>query len=149
MNTFHRRRLLQSAVAGAAGISASGWLPSLARAMETSQQERRHCVVLWMSGGPSQMDTFDLKPDHENGGEFSEIATSAPGLRFCEHLPQLAEHADQMAVIRVYPPRRETTDGAHFSYARGNLLALPFSIQQSPHLWLRNWAVDTTRCPPM
>ena len=40
-----------------------------------------------MTGGPSQMDTFDLKPGHANGGPFKEIQTTAPGLRISEHLP--------------------------------------------------------------
>jgi hypothetical protein len=53
-----------------------------------------------MSGGPSQTDTFDLKPNHENGGEFKEIATSAPGLRISEHLPKLAEFGHRLAVLR-------------------------------------------------
>jgi len=53
-----------------------------------------------MSGGPAQTDTFDLKPGHANGGEFQEIATKSPGLRFSEHLPKLALHADQLAVLR-------------------------------------------------
>ena len=39
----------------------------------------RHCILLWMSGGPSQTDTFDMKPGHANGGEFKEIATQRPG----------------------------------------------------------------------
>ena len=53
-----------------------------------------------MPGGASQTDTFDMKPNHENGGEFKEIATNVPGLRFSEHLPKLATQADKLAVIR-------------------------------------------------
>jgi hypothetical protein len=53
-----------------------------------------------MSGGPSQTDTFDMKPGHANGGEFKEIDTSAAGLRISEHLPKLAGHADKLAIVR-------------------------------------------------
>ncbi len=53
-----------------------------------------------MTGGPSQTDTFDMKPKHANGGEFKEIETNVPGLRFSEHLPGLAKQADKLAVIR-------------------------------------------------
>ena len=95
-----RRTLLQSLFAGAAGISTSGWFPAFARALEQEPQRRRHCVLLWMSGGPAQTDTFDLKPNHENGGEFHEIATRAPGLRISEHLPKLAEFGNRLAVVR-------------------------------------------------
>jgi hypothetical protein len=62
--------------------------------------KRRHCVLLWMNGGPSQIDTFDLKPRHANGGEFRETQTTVPGLQFSEHLPRLASMAEHLAVIR-------------------------------------------------
>jgi uncharacterized protein (DUF1501 family) len=95
-----RRTLLKSLFAGTAGLSTSGWFPRLAQALESNPKRRRHCVLLWMSGGPSQLDTFDLKPEHENGGEFQEIATSAPGLRISEHLPKLARFGERLAVLR-------------------------------------------------
>ena len=55
-----------------------------------------------MTGAPSHLDTFDLKPEApvEIRGEFKTIATTAPGVAFCEHLPQLAARADKLAVIR-------------------------------------------------
>jgi hypothetical protein len=68
-----------------------------------------------MSGGPSQTDTFDMKPGHANGGEFKELTTRIPGLRFSEHLPKLAEHADQLAIVRSL----STKEGDH---ARGTHL---------------------------
>jgi len=46
--------------------------------------------VLWMSGGPSHMDTWDLKPDSQNGGDFKPIKTSAPGIQISQHLPTVA-----------------------------------------------------------
>lgn len=95
-----RREVLRSLFAGVAGMSASGWFPGFARALELDPQRRRHCILLWMSGGPSQTDTFDLKPNHENGGEFKEIQTNAPGLRISEHLPKLAEFGNRLAVLR-------------------------------------------------
>jgi uncharacterized protein (DUF1501 family) len=53
-----------------------------------------------MSGGPSQLDTFDLKPGQPTAGEFAEIQTSVPGLRFSEHLPRLSQLAEHLAVVR-------------------------------------------------
>ena len=47
-----------------------------------------------MNGGPSQIDTFDLKPGHANGGPFKEIDTAVPGIKISEHLPKLAEHGE-------------------------------------------------------
>lgn len=109
MNLVDRRRLLQAVTFGACGLSVSGWLPALANQLATDPRRRRHCVLLWMSGGPSQLDTWDLKPNHENGGEFKEIATNVPGVRFSEHLPKLAQHADKLAIIRSL----ETKEGDH------------------------------------
>ncbi len=101
--TLHisRRRLLNSLAAGFGGLSVSGWFPLFAQQQLTeAKKTSRHVILLWMSGGPSQTDTWDMKPDHKNGGEFKEIQTASPGLRFSEHLPKLAEMSDKLAVIR-------------------------------------------------
>ena len=63
-------------------------------------QRRRSVIVLWMSGGPSQIDTFDMKPGNANGGPFKEIETTVKGMRFSEHLPRLAKLADHLALVR-------------------------------------------------
>ena len=62
-----------------------------------------------MSGGPSQMDTFDLKPGHANGGPFKEIATAAPGVKISEHLPGIAKEMKDLAIVRSL----STTEGEH------------------------------------
>jgi hypothetical protein len=100
LDLIDRRRWLHAMACGACGASMSGWLPALAQELAADPRRRRHCILLWMAGGPSQTDTFDMKPGHENGGEFKEIATKVPGVRFSEHLPRLAEHADKLAIIR-------------------------------------------------
>ncbi len=112
---FHRRDVLRAGLLSALGASASGWFPVLADQAALDPKRRRHCVLLWMNGGPSQTDTFDMKPGHENGGSFKEIETSAPGLRFSEHLPTLAKQADRLAVIRGL----STKEGDH---GRGTFL---------------------------
>jgi RNA polymerase sigma factor (sigma-70 family) len=61
---------------------------------------RYSVILLWMSGGPSHIDTFDLKPGHANGGPFKEIDTSAKGVKISEHLPRLARQAKHLAIIR-------------------------------------------------
>lgn len=109
------RRNFLTATASMLGVSASGWLPAFAEQVSNDPQRRRQCILLWMAGGPSQMDTFDLKPDHENGGEFKEIATNVPGVRISEHLPKLAKHADKLAIVRSL----STREGDH---ARGTQL---------------------------
>ena len=131
MNQIDRRRWLQSAGLGVCGLSMSGWLPALAKQVANDPRRSRHCIVLWMSGGPSQTDTFDMKPQHENGGEFKEIATNVPGLRFSEHLPQLAKQADKLAVIRSLT----TKEGDH---GRGSYLMrtgfAPTGVERYPSI---------------
>jgi hypothetical protein len=94
---------------GLLGASGSSWFPLLADELAADPKRRRHCVLLWMTGGPTQTDTFDMKPGHVNGGQFQEVATKAPGLRFSEHLPRLGEMADRLAVVRSL----STKEGDH------------------------------------
>src|SRR5881396_1982674 len=89
-----RRDWLRLTTAGVVSYSLSGWLQALAHDTATHPQRRRSCILLWMNGGPSQMDTFDLKPGHANGGPFKEIDTSVPGIRISEHLPRLAKNME-------------------------------------------------------
>jgi hypothetical protein len=80
----------------------------------------RSCIVLWMAGGASQIDTFDLKPGHENGGPFKEIETAVPGIRISEHLPKMAERAKHLAIIRSMCTQegdhRRASDHLHTGY---------------------------------
>lgn len=115
MFSIHRRAWLQTLGLGCFGSSASGWLPLLAEEATRVQRPKRHCVLLWMSGGPTQTDTFDMKPGHANGGEFQEISTKVPGLRWSEHLPKLSQCADEIAVVRSL----STKEGDH---GRGTFL---------------------------
>jgi hypothetical protein len=97
---FSRRDLLKLSAAGFLGCSVSGWFENLARAAAAQPARKKSCILLWMNGGPSQMDTFDLKPGHANGGLFKEIATAAPGIKISEHLPGLAKQMKRMAIVR-------------------------------------------------
>jgi uncharacterized protein (DUF1501 family) len=90
-------------------MSVSGWFGALASAALRNPARKRSCILLWMSGGPSQMDTFDLKPGHANGGPFQEIQTAAAGIRISEHLPQVARQMNRLAVIRSM----STKEGDH------------------------------------
>lgn len=126
-----RREWLKLAAAGVLGTSVSGWFEALAADTAQNPKRKRACILLWMNGGPSQMDTFDLKPGHPNGGPFKEIQTSAPGLKISEHLPRLAKFGDRMAVIRSM----STKEGDH---SRASLLLrtgyLPLGGIQYPTL---------------
>ena len=109
-----RRTFIKTAAAGVCTVSASGWMPALANRVANDPNRRRHCIVLWMGGGPSQLDTFDPKPNHENGGEFSAIKTNVPGIHISEHLPLLAKQADKLAIVRSLSTKEgDHTRGTH------------------------------------
>src|SRR6187431_739818 len=95
---INRRNFL---TATAAGLSLSGWLGRLAAAAPEGKRPKS-CILLWMSGGPSHIDTFDLKPEAREGirGEFKPIDTSVPGIQISEHLPQLAQRMQHLALLR-------------------------------------------------
>lgn len=113
---IHRRHWMQSMLACGVGMGASRclWARPIADAMMRTDASR-HLVILWMAGGPSQMDTFDMKPGTANGGEFREIATSVPGIRISEHLPKIAKWMDHLAIVR----NLQTKEGDH---GRGTFL---------------------------
>jgi hypothetical protein len=120
-----RRDMLNLAAAGAVTYSFSGWLKALADQTAGNPQRRRACILLWMNGGPSQMDTFDLKPGTPNGGPYREIETTVPGIRISEHLPRLARQMHDMAIIRSM----STREGDH---GRGTFLMRSGYLPQGP-----------------
>lgn len=65
-------------------------------------QRAKACILIWLSGGPSHVDLWDLKPEAADAirGQFKPIATSAPGVQICEHLPRTAKIMDRVALIR-------------------------------------------------
>ena len=91
------------------GASASGWMPQLAAQATAAGKPHKRCILLWMSGGPSQLETFDPKPGHENGGPTKAIETSVPGIQISEHLPQVAKVMNHLAPIRSM----STKEGDH------------------------------------
>jgi len=93
------------AASGAAPGTASG------TAVATTAGKAKRCILLWMQGGPSHIDSFDPKPEApvEVRGEFGTVPTTLPGVRFAEPLPLLARQADKLAVIRGHDPK----NGSH------------------------------------
>jgi hypothetical protein len=104
-----RRDWLRLTSAGVASCCVSGWFDALAKDAATHPKRKKACILLWMTGGPSQFETFDLKPGHVNGGPFKDIPTAVPGIRISEHLPRIARHMDQMVLVRSM----STKEGDH------------------------------------
>jgi hypothetical protein len=101
---YTRRDLLRLSLASALGVSFSGWFPRLARAAAAGKSGRA-CILLWMNGGPTQTDTFDPKPDHDNGGPVKAIQTAVPGIRISEYLQGIAKQMNDLSIIRSMTSR--------------------------------------------
>jgi Protein of unknown function (DUF1501) len=100
-----RREFLQVGFSGFAGMALPGLLAAKAQAAAngTTQVARAKSMILvFLTGAPSHIDTFDMKPDAPEAirGEFKPIATNVPGLSISEHLPRLATMADRLAIVR-------------------------------------------------
>ena len=100
-----RRSLIQLGGAGYLGLNLGGlWRAQASSNTQVSVPLRpiRSCILLFYYGGPSHIDTYDLKfnAPAEIRGEFKPIATSVPGLNICEHLPRMARVMDRVALVR-------------------------------------------------
>ena len=97
---LHRREFLRVGALGA-GLTLSQFL-RLQSLGATDPSKTRSAILVFLKGGPSHQDTFDLKPDapSEYRGEFKPIKTNVTGMEICEHLPNLARCADRYAILR-------------------------------------------------
>ena len=110
-----RRRLLEVGGAGMLGMSLPGiWA---AESLQPIQAARaKQVIFVFLYGGPSQLETFDMKPDAPSTirGPFQSIASRTPGLRICEHLPRLAARSNRYATIRTVTHPQNDHNGTHF-----------------------------------
>ncbi|MDP7292831.1 MAG: DUF1501 domain-containing protein [Verrucomicrobiota bacterium] len=98
---IQRRDFLKIGALSGMGLGLSDYL-GLAKANAATNATAKSAIYVRLAGGPSHMDTFDMKPDapDTHRGEFREIATNVPGVRISEHLPKLAKCADKYAILR-------------------------------------------------
>jgi hypothetical protein len=107
----HRRRFLQG-LASTGAISTMSWsgLFSVPAFAKIAKRQHKHCILLWLCGGPSQFETWDPKPGTSTGGPFGSIPTTIPGVHVSELMPKCASVLDKMAVIRSM----KTNQSEHF-----------------------------------
>lgn len=118
--SLSRRRLLQIGGLGCFGLHLPGLLQAEAAGARPSAHPRsparvKSCILVFYYGGPSHLDTWDLKPaaPAEVRGEFRPVATTVPGLRICEHLPHCARVVDKLAIVRsLHHPMRNHNSAA-------------------------------------
>ena len=122
---FNRRQLVERCGLGLFGWSLPQLFQARAKAASTSGQNRearvKSCILIFYYGGPSHLDTFDMKPNAplEARGEFRSIATTVPGLRVCEHLPRTARVMHHVAIIRSMNHSMRFHDSASFETLAG------------------------------
>ena len=107
--SMNRRDLLKLSAAGVLGVSVSNWFNILAARASETRQQTKNCILLWMAGGPSHKDTFDMRPGTAQGGPFHQIQTAVNGIQISEHFPQFARLTNHAAIIRSM----STSEGAH------------------------------------
>jgi Protein of unknown function (DUF1501) len=146
--TLSRRDWFRVASAGAVGVSVSGWFAALARDAAKNPQRRRACIHLWMDGGPSQLETFDVKPGHENGGPSKETKTKVPGIQISEHLPKIAQHMDRMAIIRSMSTREADHGRGTYLMHTGHVPGTPVSYPPMGALFAKELEAPGSELPP-
>ncbi len=106
-----RRDVLKVGSLGALGLSLPDLFRAEARAARSRKGPEVSCILVWLQGGISHIDSFDPKPEApvEIRGEFGVIPTNVPGIQFTEHLPRLATQVDKYAVLRSLNPK----NGSH------------------------------------
>lgn len=109
-----RRDVLRVGSLTALGLTLTDALKLSAK---SGKSKPKSCILIWLDGGPSHLETFDLKPDapSEVRGPFSPISTSVNGIQICEYMPLLAKQMKRLAIIRsMTSPLGEHNFGSHY-----------------------------------
>jgi hypothetical protein len=126
-----RREFLRAGGLGLGGLTLPRLLAGRTAGAAGRGPRARSCIQLFMWGGPSQHETFDLKPDAPDGvrGAFRPTATSVPGTRICEHLPLLARTADRYAIVRSLTHTGVNHGTSAYHVLTGHLHATPGTLR--------------------
>jgi hypothetical protein len=120
------------------GALCAGVNPSLAQVLANANADRDFSVILfWANGGPSHLETFDLKPGAPDAirGEFQPTRTNVPGIDICEHFPRLATMADRFTLLRsLHHERGEHSGGTHRFLTGHSSLAANLPNSENPEL---------------
>jgi uncharacterized protein (DUF1501 family) len=104
MNAFGitNRRHFMAHAAGAAAMAVPGmaFLSGLRTNAAELKKKNKSLIILWMGGGPTTIDLWDMKPDHPNGGSHKPKPTAASGVSISEHLPNLAKQFGKLSIVR-------------------------------------------------
>lgn len=103
---MNRRHFLSHLAASSAlTVPAINFTNTLLANASELKKKQKSAILLWMGGGPSTIDLWDLKPGSPTGGPFKPINTNADGIQICEHLPMLAKNMDKLSIVRSMSTR--------------------------------------------
>lgn len=98
-------------------IPATNFTNSIIANAEDLKKRHKSAILLWMSGGPSTIDLWDLKPGSATSGPFKPIDTNADGIQICEHLPMLSKNMDKLSIVRSMSTREaDHTRGRYYMH---------------------------------
>lgn len=131
-----RRTFLQKIGIGALGVGASASIPvsfSDWMALQAADLRKREmgCILLWMAGGPSQLETFDPKPGTSHGGETRAIPTAVPGISIAEGWNQTARVMKEIALVRSMTNKEGNHQRATYQLHTGYI---PSATLKHPHI---------------
>src|SRR6266702_5632359 len=99
--SMNRRHFMKHlAELSALAIPGMKFVQRLRAAEATLKKDGKSLIILWMGGGPSHMDLWDLKPGEQTGGDFKPIKTAASGIEISEILPNVAKQFKNLSIIR-------------------------------------------------
>jgi hypothetical protein len=133
-----RRHLLEIGGLSMLGLGTGDLLQLRKASADQKNQPARSCVFVFLFGGPSQIDLWDMKPEApvEVRGDFRSIATSQPTIRICEHLPRLARQIDKLCLIRSMTHRMNVHGPAMSELYTGRPYPFPpITDQARPDDW--------------
>jgi hypothetical protein len=121
METLHRRSLLKIGGMGLLGVTLPKLLQAASRPAAIAPRAKS-AIFLFQWGGPSQLDMFDMKPQAPDTirSPYRSIATSAPGIQICEHLPELAKRMDRVCLVRTLTHRMKNHASAGYYAITGH-----------------------------
>lgn len=114
-----RRRFLRNISGAAAAAGTLGFRDMLGLQAEELRREGRSVILLWMQGGPSQLETFDPRPGTENGGETQAIDTAVSGIRIAEGWGETAKAMQDVALVRSMTSREGNHQRATYQMHTG------------------------------
>ena len=141
-----RRAFLGAGIAGTLGLALS---PAVQRLLAADGPQRRAkaCILLWLNGGPSHIDTFDPKPGAETNGPFTAIDTQVAGMQFSQHLPKLAGQTKHLAVIRSMTSPEGDHERANQFLHTGNVRSETVDYPSLGSVVAREWSAEDGDLP--